>query len=375
MDAGAVVPRVSAAATALAAVLRHRADGAVLEHERDRADLPAHAREGPVARGRAADHGAGDVGDVDAVGREVVRADQHLERVRVVDGSIDRYAPDQRRHGNRPHERRVRRHGVDRLRGCAHRAAADVGDGFHRGRQAFLGRPEARWKARRFAPARGVHFGIVGLDPLRVTGAAVEALAVTLLQPQPDGQVGRAALARKAVQLPLQILHQPLGLMPVAGHLGALLLQAAALAFQRALDALVDRAFPRAQALVLGLVLLVVAQRALQLGAQLLHLGHQRGDGIARRVASDAQGFHLLGRERTGRALGSGLAAGRAGEQLDADEHQQQRHRDQQPLEQRITFHRALLRSSRPRRPAAGSRWRRSGSAPAAATRPGRGRA
>src|SRR3546814_4475440 len=71
----------------------------------------------------------------------------------------------------------------------------------------------------------------------------------------------------------------------------ALLLQAAAFAFQRALDALVDRAFPGTQALVLGLVLLVVAERALQLGAQLLHLGHQRGDGIARRVACDAQGL------------------------------------------------------------------------------------
>src|SRR3546814_4348922 len=85
-----------------------------------------------------------------------------------------------------------------------------------------------------------------------------------------------------------------------------LLLQAAAFAFQRALDALVDRAFPGTQALVLVLVLLVVADRALQLGAQLLHLGPQRGDGSARRVACDAQGFHLLWRERTGGALGGG---------------------------------------------------------------------
>src|SRR3546814_14472640 len=72
---------------------------------RSRADLPAHARERPVARGRAADHGAGHVGDVDAVGREVVQADQHLERVRVVDGSVDRHAPDQRRPSSA--ERRV----------------------------------------------------------------------------------------------------------------------------------------------------------------------------------------------------------------------------------------------------------------------------
>ena len=337
--------------------------------------MPAHARERPVARGRAADHSAGHVGDVDAVGREVVRADQHLERVRVVYGSIDRYAPDQRRHGNRSHEGRVRRHGVHSLRGCAHRAAANVSYGFHRGGQAFLGRPEARWKARRLAATRGVDLGIVGLDPLCVAGAAVETLAVTLLQPQSDRQIGRAALAREAVQLPLQILHQPLSLLPVAGHLGALLRQAVALAFQRVLNALVDRVLPRAQALVLGPVLLVVAKRALQLGAQLLHLGHQCGDGIARRVACDAQGFHLLGRERTGGAHGGRLATGDAREQPDADEHQQQRHRDQQPLEQRITRHRVRLRSSRPRRPAAGSRRRLSGSAPAAATRPGRGRA
>src|SRR3546814_7170068 len=67
LAAGAVVTRVAAAAAALAAVLRHRADGPVLEHERYRADLPAHARERPVARGRAADNGAGHVGE--AIGR------------------------------------------------------------------------------------------------------------------------------------------------------------------------------------------------------------------------------------------------------------------------------------------------------------------
>jgi hypothetical protein len=43
------------------------------------ANLAAHARKRPVARGRAADHGAGHVGNVDAVGGQVVRADQHLE--------------------------------------------------------------------------------------------------------------------------------------------------------------------------------------------------------------------------------------------------------------------------------------------------------
>src|SRR3546814_14258198 len=110
--------------------------------------------------------------------------------------------------------------------------------------------------------------GIVGLDPLRATDAAVEALAVTLFQPQPDGQIGPATLAGKAVQLPLQILQQPLGLLPVAGHLIALLLQAAAFAFQRALDALVDRAFAGTHARVLGPVLLVVARRPARAGAE-----------------------------------------------------------------------------------------------------------
>src|SRR3546814_7563298 len=90
---------------------------------------------------------------------------------------------------------------LDRLRGCAHRAAADVGDGFHCGRQAFLGRPEAQGKARLLAGVLGVDLGIVGLDPLRATDAAVEALAVTLFQPQPDGQIGPARSAEPTSEL------------------------------------------------------------------------------------------------------------------------------------------------------------------------------
>ena len=50
--------------------------------------------------------------------------------------------------------------------------------------------------ARLLAAVPGVDLGIVGLDPLRATGAAVEALAVTLFQAQPDGQVGRAVESR-----------------------------------------------------------------------------------------------------------------------------------------------------------------------------------
>jgi hypothetical protein len=73
--------------------------------------------------------------------------------------------------------------------------------------------------------------------------AAAEALAVAVLQAQPDRQIGLAALAGEPVQAPLQVLQQALGLLAVAGHLLAVLLQAAALAIQRGLDALVDRAF------------------------------------------------------------------------------------------------------------------------------------
>jgi hypothetical protein len=205
---------------------------------------------------------------------------------------------------------------------------------------------------------------------VRGAAAAAEALAVAVLQPQPDRQIGLAALAGKAVQAPLQVLQQALGLLAVAGHLLAVLLQAAAFAIQRGLDALVDRAFPRAQALVLALLVLVVVERRLQLGAQLLDLGHQRGDGIARRVALDAQRLHLLGRERLARA---GRAWRRApGEQLDADEQQHQRHRDQQPLQERLLF---IARSSF----GLAGRGRRQvhvasiGESRAAATRPGRG--
>ena len=66
--------------------------------------------------------------------------------------------------------------------------------------------------------------------------------------------------------------------------------------------------FPRAHAFVLGLLVLVVVERRLQFVAQLLDLGHQRGDGIARRVAFDAQRLHLFGRERLALPGGAGLA-------------------------------------------------------------------
>jgi hypothetical protein len=57
---------------------------------------------------------------------------------------------------------------------------------------------------------------------------AAEALAVAVLQPEAHRQIGLAALAGKAVQAPLQVLQQALGLLAVAGQLLAVLLQAAA---------------------------------------------------------------------------------------------------------------------------------------------------
>lgn len=117
------------------------------------------------------------------------------------------------------------------------------------------------------------------------------------VQSKADRQVGGIALAGQSVQAALQVLHQPLSLLPVAGGLGALLFQAAAFAVEGVLDALVDRTLAGTQALVLGLVLAVVAQRGLQLGAELLDLRDQGGDGVARGVARDAERLHFFGSE------------------------------------------------------------------------------
>ena len=60
---------------------REGAHGPVVEHEREAADLPTHAGECPVARGGPlAGYRAGDVRQLDAVGGEVVRADEDFER-------------------------------------------------------------------------------------------------------------------------------------------------------------------------------------------------------------------------------------------------------------------------------------------------------
>ncbi len=61
-------------------IFRHGTDCAVVEYKGDAADLPTHARQGPVAGGRT-DHGARHLGKVDTVSSQVVRTDQHFERV------------------------------------------------------------------------------------------------------------------------------------------------------------------------------------------------------------------------------------------------------------------------------------------------------
>ncbi|MCY1458757.1 hypothetical protein D9M71_761680 [compost metagenome] len=65
-------------------------------------------------------------------------------------------------------------------------------------------------------------------------------------------------------------------------------------AAQSALDARIDVAFARAQSVVLGLQGIVAFFQRLHLAAHRLDLADQRGHGVARGVARDAQGFCLL---------------------------------------------------------------------------------
>ncbi|MNG05375.1 hypothetical protein D3C84_885620 [compost metagenome] len=126
-----------------------------------------------------------------------------------------------------------------------------------------------------------------------------------------------------------------------------ILAQLVAFALQRTLDAAVDGTLALAQPRVLFALGLVVAQRGLQLGAQLANLRDQGRDGVARRVAFDAKRLGFLGRQVAARLRWGGCVIV-AGEQLEADEHQQQCQRDHQPLEQAITVHCGLPRR-RPR--------------------------
>ncbi|CEE70470.1 hypothetical protein XAC2852_470063 [Xanthomonas citri pv. citri] len=379
---GSAVARVAtvAAGAALALLVGDRADGAVAEHEGDRADLAAHARERPVAGGRAAHHGARYFRQIDAVGREVVGADEHLERVGVVHRAVDGHAADQSRHRHRPHERRIRGDREDRLGGL--RLRAGLGFGCRYGAaagSATIGRPEPHRKSFPLSrsPRRalaGVGTRIVGLHPADARGAlGTEALAVAFLQAEADRQVGGAALAAELVELVLQFLQHALRLLLVTDRLLAFLQQAAALAVERGLDALVDGAVALAKSLILRALVLVVAHGRLQFAAQLLHLRDQRRHGVARRVAVDAERLHFLGCELGGASARGGLVRA-SGREVDAKKDQQRCHGNHQPLEQAVTFHgglpkaaavrpleRARARSSARSRAPAGSAPRRCG--------------
>ena len=150
-----------------------------------------------------------------------------------------------------------------------------------------------------------------------------------------------------------------LGLLPVAGHLGALLLQAAALAFQRALDALVDRAFPRAQALVLGLLVCRPARSAARCAtASPGPPAWRRYRAACRQRCPGAfisSGVSVLARAPAGAGWPPGANSLMPTNTSSSAIGISSRGATD-------CLHRALTRSSQPRRPAAGSRWRRSGS-------------
>ena len=345
-----------------------------MKNKRDRADLPSDARQGPVATGRAAEHRAGDIGDINAIRGQVVFPDEDFERERVVHGAIDRYAANQRGHRDRPHQGGVRRHGVDRPGGLdAGRPGTGIGHVLDGGLQRLLRRPEAGGKAQARACAAICLPRVVRFYP---TDAALtgKAIAVALAQTQPDGQVG-VVCAADVLQPALQILQQAFGLPALADQPLLVAAQGGAFGFQGRVDTLVDRAFALAQALVLFALGAVVRRRGLQFGAQLPHLGHQGGDGIAGRVALDAERLHFFGGELwIAIGHGSRLVAA-TGEQPDAEEQHQQGDRQYQPLEQAITAHRRPPCRCDRGRPAAAAPPDRSGGSPAATTAAGRGRA
>ncbi|CRQ21442.1 hypothetical protein PAERUG_E16_London_17_VIM_2_04_14_00032 [Pseudomonas aeruginosa] len=319
------------------AVFGDCANRAVVEDERDAAHLTAHARERPVARGGAAEHGAGHVGNVDAIGGQVVRPDQNFERIGIVDRAVDRHAADQRGHGDRTHERGVGRHGIDRLGTLAPGGAgARVGHGFRGGFERALRRAEARGEAHAAARATPPVAPLGGLCVVRLDPphAALHACLVAALQPQAHGQVRMAAAApADAVQTPLQVGEQPFGLLARAGRLLLVAAQVGPLGFERRVDALVDGVLALAQSLVLFTLRLVVRERGLKFGAQLLDLRNQRCHGVARGIALDAQRLHFIGRELGAVVRRGWRRAASTREQPDTDEQHQDGDRDHQPLE------------------------------------------
>ena len=142
-----------------------------------------------------------------------------------------------------------------------------------------------------------------------------------------------AAAPADAVQTPLQVGEQPFGLLARAGRLLLVAAQVGPLGFERRVDALVDGVLALAQSLVLFTLRLVVRERGLKFGAQLLDLRNQRCHGVARGIALDAQRLHFIGRELGAVVRRGWRRAASTREQPDTDEQHQDGDRDHQPLE------------------------------------------
>ena len=98
-----------------------------MEHKGHGGDFPAYTGERPVAGSDAGDHRARHVRQLNAIGGEVVLANQQLKRVGIADGAVERYAANQRRHRDRSGQCGVLRQGIDlhvrfwwRFVGCFH---------------------------------------------------------------------------------------------------------------------------------------------------------------------------------------------------------------------------------------------------------------
>ncbi|MNE45958.1 hypothetical protein D3C80_1402750 [compost metagenome] len=130
-----------------------------------------------------------------------------------------------------------------------------------------------------------------------------------------------------------------LSLLPSIVGLLALLGDLLGDAAQRALDARVDVAFARAQPVVLGLQRIVAFLQRLHFAAHRFDLADQRGHGVARGVAGDAQGFGLFRAERGIFRIVSGLAIRGGHPGFDDDQHDAQQDRRHKPFQQAVSFH------------------------------------
>ena len=128
----------------------------------------------------------------------------HLDvyKRQVVDRAIDGHAADQRRHGDRTHQRRVAWHGIHRG-GLRHPRAAAAGvDGVAGGGvQRLLRRPEACRKTETAGTTCGARLIVVTpilrLDPAQ----SIARQAVTRLKPQADRQIGVIILALSLIHI------------------------------------------------------------------------------------------------------------------------------------------------------------------------------